>query len=80
MVENSSLSKFRRKHKCKDCLYNSKILNCFIKQSCPLERVKEKKKENRRCQMDETGTCPYANESGTCFGFCLKKLLGDKNS
>ena len=73
-METLSSKEFRKKHKCKSCLYYSKTKKCIAKQKCPLEINVELVKK-RTCPLDEEGTCPYRNELGTCFGFCLKQLL-----
>ena len=30
------------------------------------------------CYRDEGGNCPYSNEVGTCFGFCMKEILKEQ--
>ena len=32
----------------------------------------------KRCPKDSTGVCPYRNETGTCFGFCLQEILKEQ--
>ena len=31
-----------------------------------------------KCYGDEVGNCPYSNEVGTCFGFCMKDILKEQ--
>ena len=75
-METLSIKEFRKLHKCKSCLYHKKMKSCFATYSCPLE-VKDLVK--RTCPLDADETCPYKNEAGTCFGFCMKRILHGKN-
>ncbi len=79
-METSSKKKFQKKHNCKLCLYYSKTKKCIAELVCPLEITINLEKKKLTCPLDESGTCPYANELGTCFGFCLKHLIDAKNS
>ncbi len=74
-METLSNKEFRKKHNCKSCLYYSKTQRCIAEQICPLEIDIDIEIRRRTCPLDEKGTCPYRNESGTCFGFCLKQLM-----
>ena len=30
------------------------------------------------CHKDEIGNCPYGNDVGTCFGFCMRAILQEQ--
>lgn len=72
---------FREFYDCEYCLYYQKPRRCYAAKDCPLEVGKEiKKKEVVKlptCPKDKEGNCPYGNEVGTCFGFCLKEILAE---
>ena len=74
MLETLGEKEFRKKHECKSCLYYSKFRTCIATLKCPLEMeisvIKKKK-----CPMDEDGLCPYGNDVGTCFGYCIRTIL-----
>lgn len=72
-METLSIKEFRKKHNCKSCLYYKKTKRCVGLLVCPLEI--EKEVEKKRCPLDKDGNCPYPNDAGTCFGFCVKDLL-----
>lgn len=69
----------RKIHDCEYCLNYEKPKRCTTTKQCPLEMgERSKKKEDVRlsiCPRDKEGNCPYGNDEGTCFGFCLKKIL-----
>lgn len=75
-METWSIKEFRKKHNCKSCLYYKKMKSCEGLLVCPLEI--ETKEQKKSCPLDEEGTCPYKNEAGTCFGFCIRKLLQEE--
>lgn len=75
---DEDLKKFRKKHKCRLCLYYRKLRNCQAELVCPLDPPEEFG-EKKTCPLDTDGSCPYKNESGTCFGFCWKKILKEHN-
>lgn len=70
---------FREKHDCLYCLYFERPRRCFGKTQCPLEVGKEfEEKEvvlKIKCPRDKEGNCPYGNEVGTCFGFCMQQIV-----
>ena len=40
------------------------------------EDIKERESvEKTRCPKDKEGNCPYGNEVGICFGFCMQKSV-----
>lgn len=77
-METLSKREFRKKHNCKSCLYYSKTRKCGAESSCPLEIDADVTEKARTCPLDESGTCPYRNEAGTCFGFCMKQLIEEQ--
>lgn len=77
-METLSNKEFRKKHNCKSCLYYSKMQRCIAEQICPLEIDIDIETRRRTCPLDEKGTCPYRNELGTCFGFCMKAILREQ--
>ena len=78
-LETLSIKEFRKLHKCKLCLYHNKMKSCFATFSCPLEVKDSEHLIKRSCPLDDDQTCPYKNEVGTCFGFCMKRILHGKN-
>lgn len=76
-----AVREYRRIHECKYCPYYERPrrcegeLHCLIEQELRKEENRSKKQNKKPCPHDEEGGCPYANESGTCFGFCLQKIL-----
>ena len=70
------IRRFRQAHHCYDCeRYRHKGV-CLAMDSCIYDmagiRPADRKME---CPKDDTGHCPYANDSGTCFGFCIRQAL-----
>ena len=68
---------FRRKHDCESCLYFKRPKRCPAEKACPLDG---KMSEGMifaaiGCPKDTEGGCPYGNSAGTCFGFCIKRIL-----
>ena len=78
-METLSKREFLKKHNCKSCLYYSKTRKCSAELICPLEIDAKLAVKLRACPLDESGTCPYGNEAGTCFGFCYKLLMVEQN-
>ena len=76
-METLSEKEFQKKHNCKSCLYYSKMRKCIVEQMCPLE-IDTDSIKRKTCPVDKEGNCPYPNEIGTCFGFCLKRLIMEK--
>lgn len=77
-METLSIKDFRKLHKCKSCLYHNKMKSCFATFSCPLEVKDAEDLIKRSCPLDDDQTCPYTNEAGTCFGFCMKRILQEQ--
>lgn len=74
-MKSDIIKKFRKKHNCKSCLCHTKMKRCLAELVCPLDEDDKTKLTRKSCPLDEDGTCPYKNEVGTCFGFCMKKVV-----
>jgi len=73
-----SVKEFRLKHDCANCLYYEKPRRCEARDYCFLDEddmVEPEVSVKVKCHKDKEGNCPYGNEVGTCFGFCLRKIL-----
>ncbi|MBP3234956.1 MAG: hypothetical protein J6M65_11115 [Eubacterium sp.] len=78
--KKEEIKQFRELHECKYCLYFDKPRRCMAIDSCPIEgEFETSKKEEKpvlKCpKYDQDKTCPYANETGTCFGYCVKEVM-----
>lgn len=75
------IKEFRELHECKYCLYFEKPRKCLAINRCPLDegelwKLEGKKKNYLKCpKYDKNQPCLYANEVGTCFGFCALDIL-----
>ncbi len=72
------IKRFRSEHDCMSCIYFSKPRKCVAIDECLLEQGEDDEAEVQtkvRCSKDEIGDCPYGNESGTCFGYCLQRII-----
>ncbi|HHX56245.1 MAG TPA: hypothetical protein GX705_07850 [Clostridiales bacterium] len=60
-------------------MYYERPRRCFSKTQCSLETgedIEERESvEKNRCPKDMEGNCPYSNEVGICFGFCMQKSV-----
>lgn len=78
-IQNRENAKaFKEKHECRYCIYYARPRRCFARKECPLEKgetFEEVVETVRRCSRNKKEICPYANESGTCFGFCPKQIM-----
>ena len=78
---NDDLKAFRKNHDCHYCLYFEKPRRCEAKKKCPLDSGNEFDEkeivEKIKCPKDKEGNCPYGNEVGTCFGFCMQKIVNE---
>ncbi len=69
-------SEFRIAHDCYYCLYWSGANRCKAEKYCPLDDEGEMEKPKlSTCSKDLEMSCPYGNEVGTCFGFCMREIL-----
>lgn len=74
------IKEFRIKHDCAHCYYYEKPRRCKGMDKCYLEDDEAQEPEmgeNHHCSRDKEGDCPYANEAGTCFGYCWKEILNE---
>ena len=75
-----SYKKFQKKHQCQFCFYYQMSKTCFFRAICYIDLLNQpvrKKRTIQKCSKDIVGSCPYANQNGTCFGFCLQNILID---
>lgn len=72
-IAEDKIDSFRIKHSCKECyLFVSE--ECKANGYCRFDkhrRLVHKSKING-CPHNNNEPCCYANESGTCFGYCYK--------
>ena len=74
--EKNRMKAFMKMYECRDCAEIELIEECFKNQKCKYAEVNDVQKfQKPRCPNDETGNCPYGNESGTCFGICYREIL-----
>lgn len=75
------LREFRNAHECKCCMYYQ-TNKCKADMQCYLEETKRNEHSalqamriKKGCLSKDGKECPYGNDIGTCFGFCLIKIL-----
>lgn len=75
------LREFRSTHDCKCCMYYQTD-KCKADMQCYLEKTERNEHSalqamriKKGCLTKEGKECPYGNEVGTCFGFCMIKIL-----
>ena len=79
--KKEEIAEFRALHECKYCLYFEKPRRCMAIDTCPIEgdfpgsKQPDEKPVLKCPKYNQDVPCPYGNESGTCFGFCTKKVL-----
>ena len=79
-AERKRRMEFIKKHGCMDCLEAERMEQCLRIQKCRyVEVMNGKEIKKPHCPLDETGTCPYGNSTGTCFGFCIRRILQELN-
>ena len=64
---------FRKNHNCKECyLFNNE--ECRANGYCRFDKRRRLVHKSRinGCPHNNNEPCCYANESGTCFGYCYK--------
>lgn len=68
---------FRERHDCGNCLYFQRPRKCPAETVCPIETDLSHGMVRAAigCPKDMEGGCPYGNSAGTCFGFCIKRIL-----
>ena len=69
-----AIVKFKAHYGCPDCLYKDEYHDCFLKQKCKVADYPDfgyvKLSDKKECEG-----CPYSNETGTCFGYCIRAIL-----
>ena len=73
-IAEDKIESFRIKHNCKEC-YLLDAGDCKANAYCRFDkprRFRHKSKINV-CPYNNNKPCCYANETGTCFGYCYKK-------
>lgn len=77
--ERANLKAFQEENDCKYCVHIKNSRRCFEKKKCRLEKGKgiESKinVQKPKCPRNKKGSCPYENEVGRCFGFCMQKII-----
>lgn len=80
MVRRQKINEFRAAYDCKHCYYFQQKM-CKAMDYCFMESESYSKSsrdtESLRCPKDAEGDCPYGNEVGTCFGFCMHDILSE---
>ena len=72
----SEYRKFKELHGCAQCYYKQSIANCFKSRECFLSTKRDRTFIQRSmCPKDYTSDCPYGNDAGTCFGFCMREII-----
>lgn len=68
------IKKFKARYGCLYCLYRNECHECFSHQKC---MVADHPEIDYIVDSDrnECDGCPYGNETGTCFGFCIRAIL-----
>jgi hypothetical protein len=70
------VKKFKVFYDCLNCLYKDEYHFCFLNQECKVVDYPE-----NGCKIyfdkEECNGCPYGNEIGTCFGFCIRAILDE---
>ena len=75
-IAKDKVVSFRRNNNCKECfLLNSK--ECKAEGYCRFDKKRRLLHKSRinGCPHNNNEPCCYANESGTCFGYCYKKQM-----
>lgn len=80
-VEKILLRQYRKEHDCSYCLYY-RTEKCDANMKCYLEETDKFEYSElqdmriaKGCLSEDGIECPYGNEVGTCFGFCMTKIL-----
>lgn len=80
MVRRQKINEFRAAYDCKHCYYYQQKM-CKAMDICFMESESYSRPgrdtESLRCSKDAEGDCPYGNEVGTCFGFCMRDILSE---
>ncbi len=79
MMRRLKINEFRATYDCRHCYYFQQRL-CKATEHCLMEDMalaEDEKDDTARCLGDTEGDCPYGNEVGTCFGFCMRDILAE---
>lgn len=76
-IYKDNIDSFRERHSCKEC-------HLFISEECKANGYCRFDKHRRLLHKSKINGCPhnnyepccYANESGTCFGYCYRNQVG----
>lgn len=80
-IAEDKINNFRIKHNCKEC-YLFKNEECKANGYCRFDKNRRLVHKTRinGCPHNDNKPCCYANEVGTCFGFCYKNNIPLENS
>lgn len=78
-IAEDKIEFFRIKHKCKEC-YLLESRDCKANGYCRFDkhRMLVHKSKINGCPYNNNEPCCYANETGTCFGHCYKRMTVNK--
>lgn len=73
----SEVRRCRKLHSCRHCRIYKNPKRYMGEKICLLDVLGIITNGNRlqRCPKDSTGDCPYGNDAGMCFGFCMRDIL-----
>ena len=80
-IAKDKIDSFRKKHNCKECfLFNDK--DCKAECYCRFDKQRRLRHNSKinGCPHNNNEPCCYANESGTCFGYCYKKQMNSEKN
>lgn len=79
-IAEDKIEIFRKKHRCKEC-YLFEDEDCKANGYCRFDKSRRLVHKSRinGCPHNNNEPCCYANEIGTCFGFCYKKQAASTN-
>ncbi len=80
-ISRDKIEIFRQKHDCKEC-YLFKNNECKANGYCRFDKQRRLvyKSKINGCPHNNNEPCCFANEVGTCFGFCYKDQLRESHS
>lgn len=78
-IAEDKINNFRIKHHCTEC-YLFKNSDCKANGYCRFDKHRRLAHKSRinGCPHNNNEPCCYANESGTCFGYCYKKQMNSE--
>lgn len=80
-IAEDKINNYRIKHNCKEC-YLFKNNECKANGYCRFDKQRRLvyKSKINGCPHNNNEPCCFANEVGTCFGFCYKDQLRESHS